>query len=285
MKKNHHHLILGRIMMEKKRRKPIVAAILSSLAPGLGQLYNGQIIKGIIFLLSLILLPIIMFRLGLHHSFYGLAIILLIFMFLLLFIIGEAFYAATKKKEFILKGYNKWYIYLLIILLINSTVLIPTNYLSKVLRFSAFKMPTASMVPTLHVGDHLIANLKYFRKYKVQRQGLVMLQSPQDPAKIFIKRIIAFEGEKIEIKSKQVYINDVPLQEGYKIHLDSDFHPGRDNYGPAVVPSDRCFVLGDNRDKSIDSRHWDSVPLKNIKGKPLYIYWAQDITRIGMKIE
>jgi signal peptidase I len=272
-------------MMEKIKRKPIVAAILSSLAPGLGQLYNGQIIKGIIFLLSLILLPIIMFRLGLHHSFYGLAIILLIFMFLLLFIIGEAFYAATKKKEFILKGYNKWYIYLLIIFLINSTVLIPTNYLSKVLRFSAFKMPTASMVPTLHVGDHLIANLKYFRKYKVQRQGLVMLQSPQDPAKIFIKRIIAFEGEKIEIKSKQVYINDVPLQEGYKIHLDGDVHPARDNYGPAVVPSDRCFVLGDNRDKSIDSRHWDSVPLKNIKGKPLYIYWAQDITRIGMKIE
>jgi signal peptidase I len=273
-------------MMEKKKRKPVVAAILSSLAPGLGQLYNGQIIKGIIFLLSLILLPIIMFRIGLHHSFYGLAIILLIFMCFLLFIIGEAFFAATKKKEFVLKPYNRWYIYLLIILLINSTALIPANFLTnKVLGFSAYKMPTGSMEPTLRVGDYLVADLKYFKKNKPQRGDLVILRYPKNSKKNFAKRIIALEGEKIEIKSKQVYINDVPLPEGYKIHLDNRIYPGRDNFGPAVVPSDHCFVLGDNRDKSMDSRHWDSLPLKNIKGKPLYIYWARDITRIGMKIK
>jgi signal peptidase I len=272
--------------MEKTKRKPVVAAILSSLAPGLGQLYNGQIIKGIIFLLSLILLPIIMFRIGLYHSFYGLAMILLIFMFFLLFIIGEAFFSARKKKEFILKPYNKWYIYLIIILLINSIVLIPTNFLTnKVLGFNAYKMPTGSMEPTLRIGDHLVANLKYFKKNELKREDLVILQSPEDPTKIFIKRIIALEGEKIEIKSKQVYINDVPLPEGYKVHLNNQVYPGRDNYGPALVPSDGCFVLGDNRDKSRDSRHWDSLPLKNIKGKPLYIYWARDITRIGMKIK
>ncbi len=272
--------------MEKIKRKPIVAAILSSLAPGLGQFYNGQIIKGIIFLLSLILLPIIMFRIGLHYSFYGLAIILLIFMCFLLFIIGEAFFTAIKKKEFILKPYNKWYIYLLIILLINSIVLIPTNFLTnKVLGFSAYKMPTGSMEPTLRVGDHLIANLKYFKKNELQRGDLVIFKYPEDPAKDLMKRVIALEGEKIEIKNKQVYVNDVPLPEGYKVHLDNKVYPGRDNYGPVVVPSDHCFVLGDNRDNSMDSRHWNSLPLRNIKGKPLYIYWARDITRIGMKIK
>ena len=272
--------------MEKKKRKPIVAAILSSLAPGLGQLYNGKIIKGIIFLLSLILLPIIMFRIGLHSSYYGLAIILLIFMFFLLFIIGEAFFTAIKKKEFILKPYNKWYIYLLIILLINSTVLIPTNFLTnKVLGFSSYKLPTGSMEPTLSIGDYLVADLKYFKKNKLQTGDLVILQSPEDPARIFIKRIIALEGEKIEIKNKQVYINDVPLPEAYKVHLDNEVYPGRDNFGPVIVPSDHCFVLGDNRDKSMDSRHWGFLPLANIKGKPLYIYWAKDITRIGMKIK
>jgi len=272
--------------MEKKKRKPIVAAILSSLAPGLGQLYNGQIIKGIICLLSLILLPIIMFRIGLHYSFNGLAIILLIFMFFLLFIIGEAFFAAAKKKEFILKPYNKWYIYLLIIFLINSIVLIPTNFLTnKVFGFSSFKLPTGSMKPTLCIGDYLVADLKYFKKNELQRGDLVVLQSPADPANIFIKRIIALEGEKIEIKSKQVYIDDIPLPEGYKVHLDNKVYPGRDNLGPVIVPSDHCFVLGDNRDKSRDSRHWDSLPIKNIRGKPLYIYWARDIIRIGMKIE
>ena len=272
--------------MEKIKRKPIVAAILSSLAPGLGQLYNGQIIKGIIFLLSLILLSIIIFRIGLHYSFYGLAIILLIFMCFLLFIIVEAFFTAIKKKEFVLKPYNKWYIYLLIILLINSIVLIPTNFLTnKVLGFSAYKMPTGSMEPTLRVGDYLVADLKYFKKNKLQRGDLVVLQSPKDPAKIFIKRIIALEGEKIEIKSERVYINDVPLPEGYKVHHDNKVYPGRDNFGPVVMPSDYCFVLGDNRDKSMDSRHWGSLPLGNIKGKPLYIYWARDISRIGIKIK
>lgn len=205
-------------------------------------------------------------------------------MFFLLFIIGEAFFAARKKKDFILKPYNKWYIYLLIILLINSFVLIPTSFLTnKVLGLSAYKMPTGSMEPTLRMGDYLVTDLKYFKKNKLQRGDLVVLQSPEDHSKIFIKRIVALEREKIEIKSKQVYVNDVPLPESYKVHLDNEFYRWRDSYGPAVVPSDHCFVLGDNRDKSRDSRYWNSLPLKNIKGKPLYIYWARDLIRIGMK--
>jgi len=272
--------------MEKKKRKPIVAAILSSLAPGLGQLYNGQIVKGIIFLLSVLLLPFILFLTGLQYSFYGLITILLLFMFFLLFIIGEAFFAATKKKEFILKPYNKWYIYLAIILLINSTALIPPSFLTnKVLGFSSYKMPTASMEPTLSIGDHLIANLKYFKKNELQRGDLVIFKYPEDPSKDFMKRVIALEGEKIEIKNKQVYINDVPLTEANRVSHDTETYPERDNFGPAVVPSDHCFVLGDNRVNSMDSRHWGSLPLRNIKGKPLYIYWAKDIIRIGMKIK
>ncbi len=146
-------------------------------------------------------------------------------------------------------------------------------------------MPTGSMEPTLRIGDFIVANLRYFKKIELKRGDLVILRSPDNPAKIYVKRIIALEGEKVEIKSKQVYINDVPLPEGYKIHLDDEFHLERDNYGPTVVPYDCCFVLGDNRDNSRDSRHWDSVPLKNILGKPLYIYWARDITRIGTKIK
>ncbi len=272
--------------MEKKRRKPIVAAILSSFAPGLGQMYNGQIVKGIIFLLSVLLLPFILFLTGLHYSFYGLITIIMIFLLFLLFIIGEAFFAATKKKEFILKPYNKWYIYLLVILLVNSTALIPPSFLTnKVLGFGAYKMPTGSMEPTLRVGDYIVANLKYFKKNELQRGDLVTLESPNDPTKIFIKRIIALEGEKIEIKNRSVYINDVSIWENYRVSHAQEANPVRDNFGPVIVPHNHCFVLGDNRDNSMDSRNWGSVPLRNIKGKPLFIYWAKGITRIGMKIE
>jgi signal peptidase I len=273
-------------MIGKKKRNPVVAAILSSLAPGLGQLYNGQIIKGSIFLLSLILLPIIMFRIGLYHSFKGLIIILLVFMCSLLFIISEAFFAAIKKKEMVLKPYNKSYIYLLVILLVNSVVLIPKNFLTnKVLGLSLYKMPTRSMEPTISLGDYIVADLNYFKKNKLEREDLVLLQSPEDSGRILIKRIIALEGEKIEIKGKQVYLNDAALLEGYKVHLDNKIYPGRDNFGPVIVPSDHCFVLGDNRDRSLDSRYWNPLSLKNIRGKPLYICWARDIIRIGLKLK
>ncbi|GAF98191.1 unnamed protein product [marine sediment metagenome] len=93
----------------------------------------------------------------------------------------------------------------------------------------------------------------------------------------------------------QAYINDKPIIEDYKIHLDSmvfskkDDSPYydsmRDNFGPEHVPSDHCFVLGDNRDRSLDSRHWDYLPLHNIKGKTAYVYWSKDILRIGMKLK
>jgi signal peptidase I len=275
--------------MKRKKRTPIIAAILSFLTPGLGQLYNGQILKGICFFLASLLIPIILLLAGLQFQFYGLVVILLFSIFLWLFIIGEDFFSAKKKKEVVLKRYNKWYVYLLIILLMLGTYIIPTDFIansaSKTLRFSAYKMPTGSMEPTLSIGDYLIADFKYFKKNEPQRGDLVILQYPKDPTKVFIKRVIALEGEKIEIKDKQVYINDEAIPESYKVHKGIDYDAIRDNFGPELVPSDHCFVLGDNRDNSMDSRNWGFLPIKNIKGKPLYIYWAKDKKRIGKKIE
>ena len=108
------------------------------------------------------------------------------------------------------------------------------------------------------------------------------------------KRVIALEGEKIEIKDKRVYIDDLPLEESYKVHSDTRVFKKegnavngdaiRDNFGPEVVPPGHCFVMGDNRDNSLDSRWWGPMPLGNIKGKPLYIYWAKDKSRIGKKL-
>ena len=210
--------------------------------------------------------------------------------FAIALIIVEAFFTARRKKEIVLKGYNKWYVYLLVILLILGTYIIPkgfrANISSEVLGFRAYKMPTGSMKPTLTVGDYLIADSKYYKKNELQRGDVVIVQPPQDPAKHFIKRVIALEGEKIEIKNKQVYVNDEVIPESYKVHNDiNSYVATRDNFGPALVPSDHCFVLGDNRDKSMDSRYWGSVPLLNIKGKPLYLYWAKDKKRIGTRIQ
>jgi len=243
--------------MKEKKRIPVIAAVLSLVAPGLGQLYNGQILKGIILFLAILVIPTILFLVGLSSQFLGLAAIFIIAFCLWVFIIAEAFVAAKRKKEVVLKAYNKWYLYLLIILLVNGTYFVPrnstANFASKVLGFRVYRIPAGSMEPTLLIGDYLIADSKYFKENKPQRRHLAIMEDPKDPSKDFVKRVIALEGEKIEIKDKQVYIDDQPLEESYKVHSDSRvfiregyYHNGdaiRDNFGPIVVPPGHCFVM------------------------------------------
>lgn len=280
----------------KKKRIPIVAALLSFIAPGMGQLYNGFILKGVLFICSYFALPLLLFRSGLHHKLSGLLVVLIFLFCFWIFVVGDAFFGARKRTDYILKSYNKVFIYILIFLLINSTLLIPTNILTeKILGFGTYKIPTGSMEPTLSIKDYLISDLTYFRKNELQRGDLVVFQYPKDLSKDFLKRVIAKEGEKIEIKDKQVYINDEPITEDYKVHNDERIYTRsenqqnndylRDNFGPSIVPSGYCFVLGDNRDNSSDSRFWGFLPIKNIKGTPLYIYWSKDKKRIGRIIK
>jgi signal peptidase I len=122
-------------------------------------------------------------------------------------------------------------------------------------------------------------------KSELQRGDLVVFPDPKNPSRNFVKRAIALEREKIEIKKKQVYINDEALPESYVVHNDVNSDVAtRDHFGPELVPPNHCFVLGDNRDNSMDSRWWGPIPLGNIKAKPLYIYWAKDRSRIGKKL-
>ncbi|MFC2158357.1 signal peptidase I [Acidobacteriota bacterium] len=160
----------------------------------------------------------------------------------------------------------------------------------------AFQIPTGSMEPTLLVGDFLLVNKLAYSNHssaveraflpgrKLQRHDIVVFKYPEELSKDFVKRVIALEGETVEIKDKQVYINDEPITEEYKVHSDSqiykksDFYQYddfiRDNYGPQVVPPGHCFVMGDNRDNSMDSRYWKFLPVDYIKGKPWLIYFS-----------
>ena len=159
----------------------------------------------------------------------------------------------------------------------------------------AFQIPTGSMEPTLLVGDFLLVNkLAYTNtstwlektilpRKKIERNDIVVFKYPNELSKDYVKRIIALEGEKIEIKDKQVYINDVPIPDEHKVHNDSQvftkneyyqYDDIRDNYGPVVVPSGHFFVMGDNRDNSMDSRYWRFLPIENIKGRPWVIYFS-----------
>lgn len=279
-----------------KKRKPIAAAILSSVTPGLGQVYNGQVIKGLFLFLATNLFIVLLSFTGLQFSFYGLIAIIMLSLFFWLAIVLEAFFAAKKIKEISLKPYNKWSVYLLIALATFGMDYVFTDFLLKnILGIQGYRLQTGSMQPTLQQGEYIMTNLKYYNSNTLQKGDLVVFKYPEDPSKDFLKRIVALEGEKLEIKERLVFINNRPLQEDYKIFTKSrmvsktkdSIAPDlfRDDYGPVMVPWGTCFVLGDNRDNSYDSRHWGFLPLKNIKGKASYIYLSVDITRIGRNIQ
>ncbi len=87
--------------------------------------------------------------------------------------------------------------------------------------FRGFKMPSASMDPTLRIGDHFVTRVRPYKNEKPRRGDIVVFPYPEDRSKDFVKRLVAFGGEKLEIRNKQVFIDGKPIEEPYKQHTDS----------------------------------------------------------------
>ncbi len=98
----------------------------------------------------------------------------------------------------------------------------------------------------------------------------------KDDCRDFIKRVVGVGGDKIEIKNKVVYVNDVALAEEYTVFKDgsSNDNSPRDNFGPFTVPRNSFFAMGDNRDQSYDSRFWGIVDISEVRGKAFIMYWS-----------
>jgi signal peptidase I len=159
----------------------------------------------------------------------------------------------------------------------------------------AFKIPSGSMLPTLQIGDHILVNkflygprleipltqmsLGRLPGLRKPRPGdVVVFIWPKDRSKDFIKRVIAVEGQTVEVRNRQVFIDGKPWDDPHATWVMQRGLGGAagDNYGPYTVPPDHVFVMGDNRDQSYDSRFWGPVPIADIKGEALVIYWSWD---------
>ena len=165
----------------------------------------------------------------------------------------------------------------------------------------AFKIPTGSMENNLLIGDHLLVNKfalgptetpverALLPVVAIHRGDVLVFKYPVQPDRDFIKRVIGLPGETLEVKEKKVYINGKPLDEPYVHYLDASTTPSefrevtssdvRERYGPVVVPPDQYFMMGDNRDNSMDSRYWGFLRRELIKGKALVIYWSYEAER------
>jgi signal peptidase I len=174
----------------------------------------------------------------------------------------------------------------------------------------AFKIPSGSMENTLQVGDFLLVNKLVYgaevpfthrrlpRIRDPKRGDVIVFEYPEDPTKNFVKRLVGLPGDTVEMRDGSLIRNNTKVPERYVEHTEPDidpspedfrwqrdyvvrtaeaasgYHPSRNNWGPLVVPRGNYFVLGDNRDNSLDSRYWGFVPDSLVKGRPFVIYYS-----------
>lgn len=265
---------IGNDVMIKKKRRPIIAAMLSIIVPGLGQIYNGQIMKAFIFFF-LSILPLFFALAGFQFYFHGLIFLISFTILLYFFIAGEAFFTAARLKEILVLPFDKWYYYFFVILIFIGFYYLTHDYTkSNVFAINAYKISTETMSPSLKIGDRIIANLKYYKKNNPRRGDVVIYKRPENKSDS-IGRIIAIENDVIESRRKIIYVNGKVLNEPYIQHNDKlIIEDQRDSFSPLTVRKGSVFVMGDNRDLSFDSRFFGSIDKTQLKGRVAYIYWS-----------
>ena len=142
--------------------------------------------------------------------------------------------------------------------------------------FQVARVDGLSMAPTLEDHDRLIVNKLVYELGEPRPGDIVMLYYPLNPEKMFVKRVIAREGDTVRIVDGRVYVNDVPLHDEY---VPAEFR-SHDDWGPQVIQQGYYFVMGDHRNNSSDSRHWGPVPKKYIVGKVKVRWWPLQDARI-----
>ena len=258
--------------------------------PGLGQLYNGEVIKSIFFFLAPTIIAFVLYlspTLKINGGIY------IIFGILTSFRVYAAFEAAKKsdgKKDYMLKKVNNPLIYIMILLGWGFLSGLISNEIRQMSRYQSFKIPTPNMENTLLIGDFIISDIQYFKYNDISKGDIALFHPPVESSTLWIQRVVGTEGDTVEIRFGILYLNgklanftDTKTRTNERI-LDSTYQDpqiynsigNNDHFGPYVVPKDKVFLLGDNRDNSFDSRFFGFVSKKNILGKPLYIWYSQD---------
>jgi signal peptidase I len=309
----------------KNKRSTLTAVILSLIMTGLGQVYCGRLVRGLIFnilgivSLSLLISPFSIFKVGITITPWSpqmlnnpFALMLSIISFSLLVgiiqiaaLIDSICLAKSAGADYKLKEYNKWYVYLILIILGSGAGTIAGADYVRGNVIELFKIPTAANYPTILPDDRILANKIAYEEADPKRGDIVVFLNPENREKNYIRRVVAVAGDTVSMKDNQLYINGQMLQRQpisqselvkikvkgedlrgdafYEINGDSKYKvffsksPGGqepNNFSEITVPKYNCFVLGDNRNSSKDSRDFGPVPMVTIKGRADWLYWA-----------
>ena len=250
---------------------------------GVGHVYSGRPARGLAaFLIYVSVSAAAVFWLSLSFSLSALLIRLSVECALIIATTVDAVrWAKAAGPEYERRRYNRWYIYLALIIAVGAFSNVYSNSVKSRI-VEAFSTPTDSMAPSVISGDHVLLDKKTYRSSPPQRGDLAAFVPPPRSGmrSNFLKRIVGLPGETIEIRMKRVFINGEPLAEPY-VHFLNDAeatNPERygDSMGPTTIPADSYFMLGDSRDNSNDSRFWGTVSRDLIFGKARTIFFSSD---------
>lgn len=280
-----------------KSRKKWIAAILSLFVTGLGHVYTGKARRGLVlyFLEFFILILFVISYLIFSNLFILYFLVLSLLAYRIMCIVDSVKSSESPDNIYILKKYNKSYIYILLMMV--SYLLINTcfNTLLTDHLIERLKITGNGMMETIYTGDRVLAN-KYIYKKNLPQHGDVVIYYPDDSSSgsCDMKRVIALPGDKIELKDSIFYLNGTPLRESYV--TSSNLHETylrllpKNNLELTIVPEGVAYLMGDSVDNIYNVRVWEFVDLKSIRGKAVQVYWSIDSEsavrwdRIGIRV-
>ena len=296
---NNEHKLQKQI----RPRNVFTAFILSVILPGFGQIYNGELKKGILLFALYLLNPLLFGFSRATTHFYGFAFLILTQLFILIYIIVDAVKDAKRQRFYMPKTYNSWYYQLSIAV---GMFLAFWAYDAKlILGILAFHIPTPSNLPTIEVGDRIIADMEAYKKASPNYGDIVVFRRQGD--QIYSFRIVGLPNDTLEIvdniliingkKSKSTFIKDTivdpfevrefeeefPNGQKHLIYkLKQPFDTASSNVTNIIVPDNSYYLMGDNRDNAADSRYEGVVKKDKIIGRIIYSYWGHSAHRINL---
>jgi signal peptidase I len=278
------------------RRRLFITVLLSVLLPGAGQIYNGQKRKALWGYSLFLALPIVFVVFDLLHSFGGLLSFLSLAAIFYSWSLADAVVCALRSPMTSTVKTSSWLgaALLLLFSLDAYGIIRHEDPESTVLGVRAIRLATNSMAPTLKRGDLVVVATRYTRTDGPRRGEIVCFYHNKLKKELY-KRAIGFPGDVIQGKDSGVYINGEKIEESYVQWADkesgndhNDTH-ATDEFGPIHIPENKLFVMGDNRNNSLDSRDawFGLVDVRDVRAgnKPLYVYWSADKARIGKRVQ
>ena len=274
---------------QPKAKEPLLGVLLTLIFRGLGHLYAKRIKRAIFIIigLNLVLGPLDLYLLlepTIRFNILSFVLFCAVNAGVTLWTIIDSYLCVKQfNRKYNLSLQPKKPKRVLLILLIAGIVLTPNMkvnpyyWLQSLVKnnfFEAFSVPDGPMEPTIRAGDLVLVSKLAYRKSDPQRGDVVVFRSPPDLDVFWIKRVKGIPGDSFEIRDYKFFVNEKMVGEYPSVYviknLNSKFQA---EFSPSEIPPDKYFVLGDNSEKSYDSRHWGFLARENIIGKAFKIYW------------